>query len=514
MSLEEKITLFEIPGVVLKRVSDGTVLGEVLTLYPKHPQLMVAAALRKSPVADFAKINFVDMKSEDPERLEKYGEIPFGDDVLEKLRVGASFESVRTQIKESDVIGITATFTYESKVLGDFILYVKEINSKAKVVIGGSDATARPEYYLGSGADIVMLGKAEVTGPKAIQALLNGTSLENISGIAYRDPISGLIEINPRDKKDRTDVEKLPLPALDLGLKYNWRQVAEGGLPEGVSEKVGVLETSRGCDEACSFCATTFQIGLFRSMSHEKVIENLGHIREYGTETIIFIDDNILYKVKDKYGGNRGRRELIEMFNYMRKQGFGWTFYNGIQFGLLEKNDEIDIGLIDAMFQNNNETRKSGERYVGAFRAYIPLERLTEEEAKKFKKLKPFEVQDRIIAQIAMRKPATLNMGFVIGYSHETEDDLREMEKRAFSVKRLVHDASDGRTGTYFMPFCLIPIPGTPDYRRTLKEQRFAFDINQHPELMNGYASIIRGDHFSPPEITHKRMILSERLNR
>ena len=90
MAARKKITLFETPGVVLRRRGDGIFLGEVLTDYPKHPQLMVAGSLSDVD----AEVQLIDMKSLAPNRLEEHGEIPYGSMTLEKLMTGTSFESV------------------------------------------------------------------------------------------------------------------------------------------------------------------------------------------------------------------------------------------------------------------------------------------------------------------------------------------------------------------------------------------------------------------------------------
>lgn len=504
-----KIVLFEVPGVVLRRKSDKVVLGEMLTDYPKHSQLMVAGALRNLGV----ELEIVDMKSMDPTRLEKYGELNYGEHILEKLMVGASFNSVKDHIIGSDVVGITANFTYESAVVKRFIKFVKKVNPHSNVVVGGSDATGRPEHYISAGADVVMLGKAEITGPIVINALLKECTLEGIQGIVYRDPISGALKVSRKNRGIRTNIDRLPFPALELAEKYRWTQIAEHGLPEGVSNKVGVLEMSRGCDEACSFCATTFQIGTYNTMSLNRIKKNLDHLQSFGIKTIVFIDDNLLYRIKTEYGGSRARAELIVLFNEMAGRGLAWNFYNGIHFGLLEDNGQIDVELIEAMFQNNNVVRKKGQEYVGAFRAYIPLERLTEKGRLRFRKLKPFDVQDRIIAEIAKRKPAGLNFGFIIGYPSDSIKSLKEMEKRALEIKKLVYNVSVRKTASYFLPFCLIPLPDTPNYSEILMEGRFAYSVEEHPELMNGYTSIIKGDKLFPHEFTNWQMCLSSKLN-
>jgi|SRR3989344_1031226 len=501
----KKFTLFETPGSILMRKSNEELIGEVLTDFPKHPQMMVAASLRND-----LDVDLIDIKSLSKGRLEPYGEFNYGDDILIKLRVGASFSSVKNKIEESDFIGITSNYTYESNIVRDFVKYIRNVNPESKILIGGSDATERPDYHLSNGVDVVMKGKSEFTVSHVIKALIDTKSLNEVPGIYYMN--NGYLKENL--KRGIEKISDLPLPALDLGKIYRWSQATEGGLPQGVSKKVGVLETSRGCNEACPFCATTFQIGLFKGMSLEQIVKNIEHLKKYNIETVVIIDDNILYRVKNKYGGLNGRNDLIKMFDYMYREGFAWTFYNGIQFGLLENGGGIDTKLIDSMFQNNNETRKPNERYIGAFRAYIPAERLIEEEIKKFKKLKPFEIQNTIIKEIAFKKPAALNIGFIIGYPQDSHDSLAQMKKRGDEIREIINKSSNSKTLPYFIPFCLIPIPGTPDYRSALKNQRFAYNINEHPELMNGYASILNGYHFSAEEITKRRYILAGELNK
>ena len=70
----KKFTLFETPGSVLMRKSNGELIGEVLTDFPKHSQMMVASSLRND-----LDIDLIDMKSLNGGRLEPYGEFNYGD---------------------------------------------------------------------------------------------------------------------------------------------------------------------------------------------------------------------------------------------------------------------------------------------------------------------------------------------------------------------------------------------------------------------------------------------------
>lgn len=68
-------------------------------------------------------------------------------------------------------------------------------------------------------------------------------------------------------------------------------------------------------------------------------------MRQAGIRTILFADDNLLYRILSEHGGERGRCDLLTFFQALFENGFAWTFYNGLQFGLLEHSGSLDQEL-------------------------------------------------------------------------------------------------------------------------------------------------------------------------
>lgn len=491
------VTLYEAPGVAL--VLEDRILGEqIISSNPKYSQLMVAAALERE-LSDM-NISFVDAKAGEPTRLEKYEELRYGSKTLEKFRVGVPFEEIAESVESSDIIGVTVNHTYERRVIRDFVRYMKEANPEAIVVLGGSDATAHPQSYLNAGADFCVLGKGEIIAPNLFKALVDNQPVDDISGVAYLK--DGQVIINKKSQSDNPKVDSLPLPALHL-VKQVYSQAVEGGLPEGVEPNVGVLEMSRGCMNNCGFCATPYIIGKYQSMSVDKVEENLDHLTNNGIKTLTIIDDNLLGRLN--YEG--GRQELLDIFTMLRDKDFSWYLLNGLQFGMLEEEGNIDTELIDALFWNESEEGK----LRGCFRSYIPLEKLTDEGVARYRKLKSYDVEKRIIERIVETHVPQLNFGLLVGMPDESPQSLQVTLQRSEEIRDLVESVSEGKTQTYFLPFLFIPIPGTPDYKKA--EQFFGYSLEEHPELCNAYASIIHGRHFTPYEMTRERMRLADRLN-
>ncbi|MEW6329289.1 MAG: hypothetical protein AB1468_04180, partial [Candidatus Micrarchaeota archaeon] len=139
-----KIKLFATLGVLLRWKKDGKNICGVRTNEPKLTQHVVKTMLENGLRADFPdikpKIDIIDMKMMAPVREEKYGEVAYGARMIEKYRIGASFSDAKEQIKQTDIVGLTANFTQEARVIADFIAFAKQINPNAFIIIGGSDA--------------------------------------------------------------------------------------------------------------------------------------------------------------------------------------------------------------------------------------------------------------------------------------------------------------------------------------------------------------------------------------
>lgn len=124
-----------------------------------------------------------------------------------------------------------------------FIPYHKEIIDRVKsrtdapVVLGGAGLSVAPEAILEfTGADYALAGEGE----KAMSDLSDGSDMSDVPGLVWRE--GGVIRSNPPEWMDLAELPPGSRRWLD-----NERYFREGG-------QAGI-ETKRGCDRKCIFCA-------------------------------------------------------------------------------------------------------------------------------------------------------------------------------------------------------------------------------------------------------------------
>ncbi|MFH1035133.1 MAG: radical SAM protein [Pseudomonadota bacterium] len=142
--------------------------------------------------------------------------------------------------------------------------------------ITGAHGTLLPRRVLeGSGAAGVLLGEPE----PGLAGLARGLPLERVPGLAYlRD--GHLTQGPPRQPQD---LAGLPLPAFDLAPPEHYRYEALGG-------RLALLETSRGCRQACAFCLKTMYGPGLRSKTAAQVEEEARRVAALGARSVYFVD--------------------------------------------------------------------------------------------------------------------------------------------------------------------------------------------------------------------------------
>ncbi len=473
----QNILLIECPGVKLKM--NNINLGAVRTNHPKISQLTLAAIIeREFPQAN---VQIVDMKSANPNNETKFKEIGYGSEKIDVYRVGQDYSEIENLVKWSEAVILTNNFTQEAGVIGDLIESCKKVNPHIRVFVGGSDAgiktdeVNRQSYFYSRGADYIA---PVCDGEIILPSLLKG------------EPIGS--------QRILSNFDKVPDPALHLADLTRYIESHEGPLPIRVSTPLMYLETSRGCKNMCDFCSTPFTKGKYRFMSQKRIEELLQFYKGKGISTLLLSEDNILSRLDLP----NGRKMLLKWFKYMRNQGFAWEFSNGIEIGKLTGNGNFDEELIEALFGYDDST--------GCYRSYIPLERI---DLHIYRKIKPFEIQKKILSLIVNQKVPLLNLGIIMGNPYETQGSLDTNEKRMNELMDMISEHSYGKTQTYANIFLHIPIPGTKDYKKFHKEGRLEYDINKDPELFNFYTSVVNGNHYSYHDLTKLRRDISFRLN-
>jgi radical SAM superfamily enzyme YgiQ (UPF0313 family) len=499
------------PGQCVK--GEDTFLETVHPYVHKSPYTALIAGLKPRLVRKNVDINIriIDMQTLKVEK-EKYGELNYPKMTLEKFRVGCYFDEVKDYVKEDDIIGINANFTHSRRVAIDFAKYASKKNPTALIVFGGTDATHDPEYYLRNGGDVVVRGEAEITFELLIEAVYKKLSLSTLPNISYQE--NGSISHNPTNflkKSYAFNVETMLPPDLGAVDLQTYTDTGEGPPNvKGINGPFISVETSRGCAQACTFCATPATKGSYRFMRIETIRKHFEYFREMGIHGLMFREDNVLSRIHRKSNGNymypNGRDELIEMFKLAREMRFAWEFPNGLEFGQFIHGNEIDYELIDLIFWHDY----SSPRPAGCYRAGIPLENLTDESSKLFRKLKPLGQIKKIIAALAESGVNTLTFNVIIGRPQDDDMTLKLTYQRCLEIKELLKSINPN-INIYFNVFNLSIFPGTVDYKKL--QHLLAFDLEKDPEVITFYLACLNTKYFTALEMTQARGILSSILN-
>jgi anaerobic magnesium-protoporphyrin IX monomethyl ester cyclase len=170
-----------------------------------------------------------------------------------------------------------------------------------RVAVNGSDASDRPELYLGAGADAVIAGEPELTFAELADLWTRDPSAppDGIAGLILpaapsRDPgagngvtaAAGVRYTAPRPALK--DLDALPVPAWDLvdaeAYRAAWLR-AHGHLS-------WIMATSRGCPYGCNWCAKPVFGRRYAQRSPGSVVEELARLREsVAPDHIWFADD-------------------------------------------------------------------------------------------------------------------------------------------------------------------------------------------------------------------------------
>jgi hypothetical protein len=500
-----RVSLFYAPYPGQKFRGSDLTISPVRVRNPKSALPTLAAGARQELARKGIDVEFriIDTQLADhPE--EYYASFDYGPKVIDCYRYGGPFEMFDDDILQSDVIGISNNFTNSARVVADFARHVRRVRPTTVLVAGGMDVTARPEWYIDQGFDIVTQLEGELSLAAIVEAIVRGVSLDQL--VHTRKHGNGTVVVSA----PQLNLDELPPMALDLIPQLSlYNDTGEGTPPPSVRSPFACFETSRGCYRTCSFCATPMR-GHYRYMTPSVVRRHFEYFRAHGIQNILFQEDNILSRMQRSGRGtllhDSGRDDVFEIFGMAREFGFSWEFANGLEFGKFLDRGSVDTDLMEVLFWND----RAGDTWRGCYRVQIPLEYLGEDPTKKFRKLRSFEEQFEIVS--AMLHYGITYQTFNVLIGHDNDDhaacDLyldRCLQLKA-ELERVQPDAV-----AYFNVFNRTLLPGTADFRN--KSQRLEFDIEQTPEVISVYLSPMPSDHLSYYELLQERIRMTDALN-
>jgi anaerobic magnesium-protoporphyrin IX monomethyl ester cyclase len=167
-----------------------------------------------------------------------------------------------------------------------FKLILEAKDRGCTVIVSSSDSTDRFAMYLNKGADLILLGEAELTLLEVCNALTTGTQdYFSIEGVAFKH--KGAV-VKTKLRKVIKDLDSLPFPAWDMVNiePYRAMWLRHAGY---FSINMG---TTRGCPFKCNWCAKPIYGNRYNSRSPENVIAELKMLKlRFGYDHIWFCDD-------------------------------------------------------------------------------------------------------------------------------------------------------------------------------------------------------------------------------
>lgn len=241
------------------------------------------------------------------------------------------FQEVSDEIwDETDVVMISGMGIQHKSILET----ISEAKRRGKfVVVGGASVFHFPEDAISSGADIVVVGEAEV----AIGDLIKAVDERQGGVIIYSDDKAVMTE-SPIPRFELLDINKY----VDMAIQY-----------------------SRGCPFQCEFCDVTLMLGRkVRTKSPGQVIAELSKLYDLGWRRLVFfVDDNFI--------GNIHQTKLLlkELVPWMQSRGMPFNF--STQASVNMANDPV---LLEQMFK------------AGFFRVFLGIETPDKESLKEARK--------------------------------------------------------------------------------------------------------------------------------
>lgn len=195
--------------------------------------------------------------------------------------------------RDPDLVGFSTSFTQNMASLA-LARRIKELRPETTIAFGGAnceDVMGVALHRAYPFVDLVFCGEADISFPRAVDALTAGAPLDGIRGVVRRDS-RGVTTYDSLVPERMRDLDELPFPDYDDFFEQ-YRTLPPGSRVSGVP-----METSRGCwwgeKHHCTFCGLNGTAMTYRSKSPDRALAELDHLQARYRVRDIQMVDNIL----------------------------------------------------------------------------------------------------------------------------------------------------------------------------------------------------------------------------
>ena len=169
----------------------------------------------------------------------------------------------------------------------------KKQNPNLIIILGSHHASNMPDAVLNEfhQVDYILRGEAEQTIINLLQSINQNNKLKNVKGLSYRKLNSKKI-IHNKNQQVIKDLDIIPIPSRDLIVQKHYYSRLSKKNP------LGVIITSRGCPNFCSFCSKLDNFHQYRMRSPENIILELQEILAHGAKSIEIYDESFTFDKK------------------------------------------------------------------------------------------------------------------------------------------------------------------------------------------------------------------------
>lgn len=288
---------------------------------------------------------------------------------------------------------------------------IKKHNPDIITVFGGPHCNALPlEVISKPQVDYVSVGEGEFTTAQLLEALQKTSTIDSVPGLYYKDIDGKVIKNKVNSLISSIDA----IPEIDYGL-----------LPGTLRDYHIYVETTRGCQYQCSFCANPlFWQRKVRCYNVKKTYDRLANISEE------LAPNTLVHLVDPSYGNSQTIEELCEL--------------------LKEKPLPLKFSCdINALHVEEEKVRKMYEAGVRMF--CLGIESFDEEVLRLNKKPQTTEMVYRACQIIRNATDAFIKTYWIVGLPGENEDSCKV--SRDAAVRMLSEKLTDVVCEHVFVPY-------------------------------------------------------------